>query len=47
MPGLVDGHVHVIGGGGNEGYASRIPELWVGELVEAGITTVVAPPAWT
>ena len=44
VPGLVDGHVHVIGGGGNEGYASRIPELWVGELVEAGITTVVAPP---
>ncbi len=44
VPGLVDAHVHVIGGGGNEGYASRIPELWVGELVEAGITTVVAPP---
>ncbi|MBO9521351.1 MAG: beta-aspartyl-peptidase [Nocardioidaceae bacterium] len=44
VPGLVDGHLHVIGGGGNEGYASRIPELWVGELVLAGITTVVAPP---
>jgi beta-aspartyl-dipeptidase (metallo-type) len=44
VPGLVDGHAHVIGGGGNEGYASRIPELWVGELVSAGITTVVAPP---
>lgn len=43
-PGLVDGHLHVIGGGGNEGYASRIPELWVGELALAGITTVVAPP---
>jgi len=44
VPGLVDGHLHVIGGGGNEGYASRIPELWVGELAQAGITTVVAPP---
>jgi beta-aspartyl-dipeptidase (metallo-type) len=44
VPGLVDGHLHIIGGGGNEGYASRIPELWVGELVAAGITTVVAPP---
>ena len=44
VPGLVDGHLHVIGGGGNEGYASRIPELWVGELALAGITTVVAPP---
>ncbi|HEX4811441.1 MAG TPA: amidohydrolase family protein [Nonomuraea sp.] len=44
VPGLVDGHLHIIGGGGNEGYASRIPELWTGELVSAGITTVVAPP---
>jgi beta-aspartyl-dipeptidase (metallo-type) len=44
VPGMVDGHVHVVGGGGNEGYASRIPELWVGELASAGITTVVAPP---
>jgi beta-aspartyl-dipeptidase (metallo-type) len=44
VPGLVDGHLHVIGGGGNEGYASRIPELWLGELAAAGITTAVAPP---
>lgn len=44
VPGLVDGHLHIVGGGGNEGYASRIPELWVGELALAGITTVAAPP---
>lgn len=44
VPGLVDGHLHVVGGGGNEGYGSRIPELWTGELAAAGITTVVAPP---
>ncbi|URM96453.1 amidohydrolase family protein [Actinomadura madurae] len=44
IPGMVDGHVHVIGGGGAEGYGSRIPELWAGELAAAGITTVVAPP---
>jgi beta-aspartyl-dipeptidase (metallo-type) len=44
VPGLVDGHLHLIGGGGNEGYASRIPEVWVGELALAGITTAVAPP---
>jgi len=44
VPGLIDGHLHIVGGGGNEGYRSRIPELWVGELVAAGITTVVAPP---
>lgn len=46
VPGLIDGHLHVVGGGGNEGYESRIPELWVGELVSAGITTVVAPPGF-
>lgn len=46
MPGLVDAHLHVVGGGGNEGYESRIPELWVGELAAAGITTVVAPPGF-
>jgi beta-aspartyl-dipeptidase (metallo-type) len=44
VPGLVDGHLHIVGGGGNEGYESRIPELWLGELAVAGITTVVAPP---
>uniref|UniRef100_UPI003F49AD2B amidohydrolase family protein n=1 Tax=Actinomadura sp. CA-154981 TaxID=3240037 RepID=UPI003F49AD2B len=44
VPGMVDGHVHIIGGGGGEGYDSRIPELWAGEIAAAGITTVVAPP---
>jgi beta-aspartyl-dipeptidase (metallo-type) len=44
LPGLIDGHLHIVGGGGNEGYGTRIPELWTGELLAAGITTVVAPP---
>lgn len=44
VPGLIDGHLHIVGGGGNEGYASRIPELWTGELAAGGITTAVAPP---
>ena len=44
VPGLVDSHLHIIGGGGNEGYSTRIPELWPGELLGAGITTAVGTP---
>jgi beta-aspartyl-dipeptidase (metallo-type) len=44
VPGLVDSHLHIIGGGGNEGYSTRIPELWPGELLTAGITTAVGTP---
>ncbi|MDQ0276450.1 beta-aspartyl-dipeptidase (metallo-type) [Arthrobacter silviterrae] len=44
VPGLVDGHLHQVGGCGLQGYASRAPELWTGELAMAGITTSVAAP---
>ena len=44
VPGFVDGHIHLIGGGGGEGYASRLPELWLSDVALAGITTVVAAP---
>jgi beta-aspartyl-dipeptidase (metallo-type) len=44
VPGLVDGHIHLIGGGGGEGYESRLPELWLSELSLRGITTVVGAP---
>jgi len=40
-PGLIDQHVHLIGGGGEGGYASRVPQLMLSELVKAGLTTVV------
>ena len=40
-PGLIDGHVHVTGGGGEGGPATRTPELNLSWLIEAGITTVV------
>ncbi|MGE5390348.1 MAG: beta-aspartyl-peptidase [Deltaproteobacteria bacterium] len=40
-PGLIDGHVHITGGGGEQGPASRIPELEFSEIVEAGVTTLV------
>lgn len=41
VPGLVDIHVHVTGGGGEMGPASRTPEGTLGELLDAGITTLV------
>jgi len=40
-PGLIDGHVHITGGGGEQGPASRIPEIKFSEVVEAGVTTLV------
>ena len=41
VPGLVDGHVHIAGGGGEGGYASRTPELALGDAIRGGVTTVV------
>ncbi len=41
VPGFIDLHVHLIGGGGEAGPASHLPELPLSELVAAGITTAV------
>ena len=41
IPGLIDGHVHVTGGGGEAGFASRVPAVTASALAGAGITTVV------
>jgi beta-aspartyl-dipeptidase (metallo-type) len=41
VPGLVDAHVHVTGGGGEGGYATRTPELLLSDAVRGGVTTVV------
>jgi len=40
-PGLVDGHVHVTGGGGEGGFRTRTPELSLTDATLAGVTTVV------
>jgi beta-aspartyl-dipeptidase (metallo-type) len=40
-PGFIDNHVHVLGGGGGLGFASRAPELQMSQLATAGITTVI------
>lgn len=41
VPGLIDSHVHITGGGGEGGPASRMPELQINMMVEAGVTTVI------
>ncbi len=40
-PGFIDPHEHIIGGSGEEGFASRSPEISLNEIVRGGITTVV------
>ncbi|HEX2913001.1 MAG TPA: beta-aspartyl-peptidase [Chloroflexia bacterium] len=40
-PGLIDPHEHLIGAGGEEGFSSRVPEVHLSQIIQAGITTVV------
>ncbi len=39
-PGLIDNHVHITGGGGEGGYATRTPEIQLSSITMAGVTTV-------
>lgn len=41
IPGLIDGHVHLTGGGGEAGYETRVPPVPLSRFTTAGITTVV------
>ncbi len=41
VPGFIDGHVHLTGGGGEAGPHTRVPRLMFGDLTRAGVTTVV------
>ncbi|MCQ2969829.1 MAG: beta-aspartyl-peptidase [Clostridium sp.] len=41
LPGFIDSHVHIIGGGGEGGFRTRIPEINIKTLIESGITSVV------
>jgi len=40
-PGLIDGHVHLTGGGGEGGFGTRTPEMPLSAATLAGVTTVV------
>lgn len=41
LPGLIDPHVHILGGGGEGGPATRAPEIRVEDIVSNGVTTVI------
>ena len=41
LPGLIDPHVHILGGGGEGGPATRAPEIRVEDTVASGVTTVI------
>eukprot|EP01135_Chromosphaera_perkinsii_P012410 Nk52_evm21s2657 gene=Nk52_evmTU21s2657 len=41
LPGLIDPHSHIIGGGGEEGPESMIPEARLSQIINAGVTTLV------
>ncbi len=41
IPGLIDGHVHVTGGGGESGFRSRVPPLGLSRFTLAGVTTAI------
>lgn len=41
IPGLIDGHAHVTGGGGEGGFATRVPPVPLSRFTTAGVTTVI------
>ncbi len=41
LPGFVDSHVHILGGGGEGGPTTRTPEINLEDIISSGVTTVV------
>lgn len=41
IPGLIDTHVHILGGGGEGGPRTRTPEIMLSDILTAGVTTVI------
>ncbi len=41
VPGFIDAHAHITGGGGETGPASRIPPVFLSAFTKAGVTSVV------
>lgn len=40
LPGFIDGHVHILGGGGEGGPATRTPEITLSQITRWGVTTL-------
>jgi beta-aspartyl-dipeptidase (metallo-type) len=41
IPGFIDPHVHILGGGGEGGPATRAPEIRVEDIIACGVTSVI------
>lgn len=41
MPGFVDSHAHITGGGGEAGFSTQVPAVPISHFTLAGVTTVV------
>lgn len=41
VPGFVDPHAHLIGAGGEQGFATRMPEMSAEQIALSGVTTIV------
>jgi len=41
VPGFIDPHVHILGGGGEGGFKTRTPEIQLSDILYGGVTTVV------
>jgi len=41
IPGFIDSHVHILGGGGEGGPATRAPEITIEEIISSGVTTLI------
>lgn len=41
LPGLIDSHVHIAGGGGEGGARTRTPEIQLTDIIRGGVTTLV------
>lgn len=41
VPGFIDQHIHITGGGGEGSFKTRVPEITLSKLIKAGITTAV------
>ena len=41
IPGFIDAHAHITGGGGEAGPSTRVPPLHLSQYTQAGVTSVV------
>jgi beta-aspartyl-dipeptidase (metallo-type) len=41
LPGLIDPHVHILGGGGEGGPSTRAPEIGIEDIVSSGVTALI------